>query len=429
MLWWIAALAPVALAAFFAFRRNWIVPWAQLRRLVAQIAQGQRPPTFLVSGNRDAWQIGVMLEDLLLRRQQLEQRLSEESAEMRAIFAALTDALVVLDRAQHVRFCNPAFEQLVGGRPVALGTPLPEILRDIDAVQTISKAYEERAARSFEVNRLDKYYQLVAMPITDRGEDPTGIVAIFHDISRLKQTDEIRRDFVANVSHELRTPLSIFRGNLEALLDDENLSREESRHIFSVMKRHSDRLNRLIEDLLALVRLEAKETTLQLAPLDVGTFVNRVARDWSKRLEKKNLKIEVQADEKLPSLTADEFRLEQVMHNLLENAMNYSSEGHKICIRATAANERLVLSVVDEGAGITPADLPRIFERFYRADKARSRERGSTGLGLSIVKHIAQLHGGDVQAESEVGKGTTVSVLLPWEANCLRNCNKAAMRS
>jgi two-component system phosphate regulon sensor histidine kinase PhoR len=229
----------------------------------------------------------------------------------------------------------------------------------------------------------------------------------------LKQTDQIRRDFVANVSHELRTPLSIFRGNLETLLDEEQLSPEESRHIFTTMKRHSDRLNRLVEDLLALARLEAKETKLQLVPIDLGAFFQHVASDWTKRLAEKNLRIEMQVPADLPTLVADEFRLEQIAHNLLDNAVNYSRPGGRIMMCAEKRNEHLVLSVADEGAGIAPQDLPRIFERFYRADKARGRELGSTGLGLSIVKHIVQLHQGEVSAESQPGRGTTVYVRLP----------------
>jgi two-component system phosphate regulon sensor histidine kinase PhoR len=411
MYWWIAGAVLFLLAGAFYFRRQWIGPWQELEELVGKIARGQQPRTFLVSGNHHARRVGLALEDVLIRQQQLDQKLSQESAEISAVFSALIDALVVLDASERVRFGNPAFERLFAR--VQPGTPIGEVVRDADVVETIRAAFEQNDARIREINRAEKHFQLVAVPIMREREEAKGVVAIFHDISRLKQTDEIRRDFVANVSHELRTPLSIFRGNLEALLEDENLGREESRHIYSTMKRHSDRLNRLVEDLLTLARLEAKETTLQVAPVDAAVFLNRVARDWSKRLVKKNLKLEVKAENDLPLLHADEFRLEQVMQNLLDNAMNYSTENGKITISATACDAHITFSVSDQGSGIAPDDLPRIFERFYRADKARSRELGSTGLGLSIVKHIAQLHGGDVSAESELGKGTTIHISLP----------------
>jgi two-component system phosphate regulon sensor histidine kinase PhoR len=413
MLWWIAAAALLLLLGAWFFRRQWIHPWQDLERLVGQIGRAEQPKTFLVSGNRHAWRIGATLEEVLKRQQQLDQQLSQGDAETNSIFGALTDAVVVLNQEQRVQFCNRAFEQLFPERAVVSGTPLLEVIRDVDAVEVIRDALADRQAREAEITRNEKTFQLVAVPIIDEREQLGGAVIIFHDITKLKQTDQIRRDFVANVSHELRTPLSIFRGNLETLLEEEDLSPEESRHIFTTMKRHSDRLNRLVEDLLALARLEAKETKLQIAPIDLGAFFHHVANDWTKRFAQKNLSIEMQLQKNLPSFAADEFRLEQIMHNLLDNAVNYSPPGGRIRMSAEGRDQHIVFSVSDEGAGIPPQDLPRIFERFYRADKARSRELGSTGLGLSIVKHIVQLHRGDVSAESAPGKGTTIHVSLP----------------
>jgi len=179
------------------------------------------------------------------------------------------------------------------------------------------------------------------------------------------------------------------------------------------MKRHSDRLNLLVNDLLSLARLESKEANLQLSEINVRDFLKSVTRDWEKRLTQKNLRLEMQMPDNFPALHADERRLEEVVHNLLDNAVNYSHENGHILIQAAAPDQEIVFSVCDEGVGIAPADLPRIFERFYRADRARSRELGGTGLGLSIVKHIAQLHGGRVEAESTLGQSTTIRVILP----------------
>ncbi|MGI9115508.1 MAG: hypothetical protein DLM52_12400 [Chthoniobacterales bacterium] len=413
MLWWIIVGGAVLLLAGWLFRRRWIAPWQELEQLVKQIARGEQPKTVLVSANHHAWRIGVALEDLLTRERALEQQLSQATSESRGIFAALTDAIIVVDAEQRVRFCNPAFEQLFAGRAVAPGERLLELTRDADIAENLRAVFDEQTARTVELTRSDKTFHLASVPMKNETGQLTGAIAIFHDISQLKQTDQIRRDFVANVSHELRTPLSIFRGNLEMLLDDGNLSREEADHIFTTMKRHSDRLNRVVEDLLTLARLEANEARLQLGPLDLIAFLQHVARDWNKRLAHKSLRLNLQVQENLPPVSADEFRLEQVMHNLLDNAVNYSPERGQIIISASARGEQIVLAVADEGPGIAPADLPRIFERFYRADKARSRALGSTGLGLSIVKHIAELHGGEVRAESELDKGTTIEVQLP----------------
>jgi two-component system phosphate regulon sensor histidine kinase PhoR len=257
-----------------------------------------------------------------------------------------------------------------------------------------------------------KQLQLTAVPITQNGE-ASGVVAVFHDVSRLKQADEIRRDFVANVSHELRTPLSIFHGNLETLLEPGDLDENETRHIYEVMKRHSDRLNLLVNDLLSLAQLESKEANLQLAEIRLRDFLEGITRDWAKRLAGKNLRLELQVPDDFPTVHADERRLEEVVHNLLDNAVKYSQPEGKIHLAATRTGESVRLAISDQGIGVPSRDLPRIFERFYRADKARSREMGGTGLGLSIVKHIVELHGGRVEAASELGRGTTISAIFP----------------
>jgi two-component system phosphate regulon sensor histidine kinase PhoR len=179
------------------------------------------------------------------------------------------------------------------------------------------------------------------------------------------------------------------------------------------MERHSDRLNALVEDVLSLARLESPEIELDLAELDLREFLTATLTDWESRLKAKQLRFESDIQENLPPLCADEGRLQEIVYNLLDNAVKYSKRGGTITVQAQVEGDQVHLSVSDEGVGIRESDVPRIFERFYRADKARSRELGGTGLGLSIVKHIAQLHGGSVRAESELGRGTRVSVFLP----------------
>jgi two-component system phosphate regulon sensor histidine kinase PhoR len=243
-----------------------------------------------------------------------------------------------------------------------------------------------------------------------------GAVLLFRDVTQLRQVEEMRRDFVANVSHELRTPLSIFRGYLETLLEHPQQPPGELLRILEVMERHSDRLNALVEDVLSLARLESPEAELDASDIDVGEFLGVIVKDWETRLAAKELRAEVELAPGLALLHADEGRLQEVIYNLLDNAVKYSPAGGVITLRAAMEGECMRLSVSDQGRGIPAADVPRVFERFYRADKARSRALGGTGLGLSIVKHIAQLHGGRVEAASEVGRGTTISVLLPLMA-------------
>src|SRR4029077_10371118 len=264
-------------------------------------------------------------------------------------------------------------------------------------------------------NRAARFLQLSAVATrTDAGEI-TGAVVLFHDISQLKQTDEIRRDFVANVSHELRTPLSILRGYIETLLEDPALSGDELNRILEVMKKHSDRLSALTDDLLSLARLESAHPNLQLQDVRLSELFASIVRDWGKRFAEKKLSVDVAVSPSLPVIQADPTRLQEILYNLLDNAVKYSHPGGKIRLEATHRDHAVEINVSDTVIGIPDADLPRIFERFYRADKARSRELGGTGLGLSIVKHIAQMHGGTVNAESTAGHGTTIRVSLPIE--------------
>jgi len=416
MHWWIVAIVLLLLvAAAFFLQRLYLRPWQELEHLLTRIGRGEQPPTFLLSGTAHARRVGLALEQLLARQRALDRQVSKDAAEVRAVLTALTDGLLVVDSAQHILICNPAFEKLYGQSPIAPGTPLLDIIRDSDVIEPIRAALDQAKVRAAEVSTPDrkKQLQVTVVPITGQDRGASGVVALFHDISRLKQVDAIRRDFVANVSHELRTPLSIFHGNLETLLEAGDLDEKETRHIYEVMKRHSDRLNLLVTDLLSLARLESKEANLQLAEIKLRDFLEAVARDWAKRLTGKNLRLDLQVPEGFPTLRADERRLEEVVHNLLDNAVKYSPQNGRILIQAGAPDQEVVLSVSDEGIGIAAADLPRIFERFYRADRARSRKLAGTGLGLSIVKHIAQLHGGRVEAESVLGQGTTIRVILP----------------
>jgi len=415
MLWWTLAIALLLAALVFFLQRHWLRPWHELEHLLTRIGRGEQPPTFLLSGTAEARRAGLALERILIRQRELDRRIATDAAEMRAVFAALADGLLVVDPAGHIRFCNPAFEKQYAPGGITPGTPLLEVIRDSDAIERIRAALTQGSIQVAELLAPDRknQLQLTALPIVHDDGKVSGVVALFHDISRLKQVDEIRRDFVANVSHELRTPLSIFHGNLETLLEGNDLDDDETQHIYQVMKRHSDRLNLLANDLLSLAQLESKEATLQLVEINLRDFVKDATRDWTKRLAKKNLSLQVQIPTAFPVVRADERRLEEVLNNLLDNAVKYSHQSGRITVEAAAPDEEVLLSVRDEGVGIAPADLPRIFERFYRADRARSRELGGTGLGLSIVKHIAQLHSGRVEADSTVGQGTTIRVILP----------------
>jgi len=354
---------------------------------------------------------------LMDRRRDLEEQVLESRSSVETVFAAMLDGLAVIDDRRVVRLMNREFRRLFGVADNRSGTLL-ELVHNaaVDRLATEAIRRREPQREPIEIARggaEPRVLEVSAVPLAENASPQNGAVLLFHDISDVRKVEKMRRDFVANVSHELRTPLSIFRGYLETLLDDPHQSPSELRRILEIMERHSNRLNALVEDVLSLARLESAGMELHKTQVDLPDLLHSIMRDWEKRFAAKELKSHLNFPGSLPAIDADETRLQEVIYNLLDNAVKYSKPGGTVFLRAEPESGNVRISVADQGAGIPREDLPRIFERFYRADKSRGGGESGTGLGLSIVKHIAQLHGGTVEAQSELGKGTTIGVVLP----------------
>ena len=424
MLWLIISIGLGSIISFaYVAWRNWIAPWRQIERLVRQITAGERPRTFLVEGGRRARQISLALENIFARQHAIAEQFAQRESGTKTILSAMHDGLLVVDASGRVVVANETFRKLFSLREVSGGTPLLDAVRNVELHQLIAETLRNGEPRQSELaltgaqKNSERWLQVSAVPMKNDKIETGGAVVLLHDVTELKRVNEMRSDFVANVSHELRTPLSILRGYIETLLDNPKTSAKELARILEVMERHSKRLGLLVDDLLTLAQLESANSSLQLSEVNLSELFGRVVRDWEKKLVEKRLKVMVDLPPTVATVRADETRLQEVLYNLLDNAVKYSHEKGEIRLHAEQGkNGEIALSVSDSGVGIGKNDLPRIFERFYRADKARSPEsiRG-TGLGLSIVKHIAQLHGGRVEAESELGKGTTIRVLLPLQ--------------
>jgi two-component system, OmpR family, phosphate regulon sensor histidine kinase PhoR len=245
-----------------------------------------------------------------------------------------------------------------------------------------------------------------------------GFVLVLHDVTELRRLEVIRRDFVANVSHELRTPLTAIKGYAETLLGSAGDDRETARRFLAIIDRHSERLGRLIDDLLTLSDLELGRTPMRLNAVTVGSAVDDVLQIFAKPVARAGVRVEAQVAHGLPPVHADGDRLRQVLINLVDNAIKYTPVGGQVLVRAVQASGSehagmVEIAIEDSGMGIPAQDLPRLTERFFRVDKARSRELGGTGLGLAIVKHIVQAHGGSLAISSALGQGTTVRVFFP----------------
>ncbi|HEV3244142.1 MAG TPA: ATP-binding protein [Chthoniobacterales bacterium] len=413
----LAATVGSTVAIVYVAWRKWITPWTHIERLVRQIGRREQPRTFLIQGGKEAQRVGVALEDIFKRQQELNRQIDERASGQKAILSAIQDGLLVVDGRRRLALLNRAFCDLFKIGEDSLGAPLLESVRDPAVEKIVGETFRRRQPSRGELVIGTREFQMTSVPMGNANGEITGAVILFHDITELKRADEIRRDFVANVSHELRTPLSILRGYIETMLDDPKMPRAECARILEVMEQHSKRLGLLANDLLTLAQLESGSSTLQLSEIDLAQFLDGLARDWRKKFTTKALKVVIDLPANFPSIRADETRLREVFDNLLDNAVKYSNKNGEIRLGAERRGREIVLSVSDEGIGVSQEDLPRIFERFYRADKARSRELGGTGLGLSIVKHIAQLHGGRVEAVSEFGRSTTIRVLLPAQAS------------
>src|SRR5436309_2550920 len=274
--------------------RKWVAPWQQIEQLVARIRDSQRPSTFLVNGGTESKRVGLALENIFARQQELDRHIAGPEYRTQTILRAMQDGLLVVDKSLRLTLVNQAFRKLFGLPEISLATPLLDVVRDATVDRLIEETLRTGKAMQSELNLADsktnseRDVEISAVPIKDDADLTTGAVILFHDITQLKQTDKVRRDFVANVSHELRTPLSILRGYIETLLDNPQTSHEELSRILQVMERHSKRLGLLVDDLLSLAQLESRNTDLQFSDVQLTELFDSVIRDWKRKLGETN---------------------------------------------------------------------------------------------------------------------------------------------
>lgn len=346
-----------------------------------------------------------------------EQRdiLVQAAAQQQIIFNAMLEGLLLLDCNRRIQLTNRAFDQLFTLPTETRGKTVMEVLRLHELTTLIDRVEAEGQVLGYEMqlpSLQERWLRVNGATISDAAGQREGVILVFHDMTRLKQLEGTRVDFVANVSHELRTPLSMIKGYVETLLGGAKDDPATATKFLQTVERHANRLTLLIEDLLTISSLESGQINLALQPVDLQPTVEKIFTDLKPRAEAK----QVQLVNRMPPLTAkaDVDRLHQVLSNLVDNAIKYGrTDGRVVVDGRTLDNGKLELHVQDDGPGIPLASQERIFERFYRVDKARSREQGGTGLGLSIVKHIIQAHGGKVWVKSEPGNGATFYFTLP----------------
>jgi two-component system phosphate regulon sensor histidine kinase PhoR len=294
----------------------------------------------------------------------------------------------------------------------AVGRPYVEVIRHPDIASQLAASLKGGSTEAAELGLSrdpGRTFVARAAPVAAGGGG--GAVLVLHDITDLRRADQIRRDFVANVSHELRTPLTAIKGYVEALLDGPGED-EEARRFLEVIGRHTTRMERLVKDLLRLARLDARQEPLERASCDVQQLFRSVVADLSSAIDAKRQRVSIDVPSEGTTVSADPAKLHDIIRNLVENAVNYSPEDAEVRLAAARSNGQFTISVSDSGPGIPVDDLTRVFERFYRVDKSRSRP-GGTGLGLAIVRHLTELHGGTALAANRPEGGAVFTITLP----------------
>jgi len=339
---------------------------------------------------------------------------TELQSQQQVIFDSMIEGLLLLDERGRIQLANRAFAGLFGVPADIRGRTIIEALRLHELADLVHSLDTQKQVLGFEMKLPgpnERWLQINAAAIFNGQARRQGTVLVFHDLTRLKQLENARQEFVANVSHELRTPLSHIKGYVETLLDGARDNPEIATRFLQTIDRSAERLKLLIEDLLTVSELESGRVQFNLRAVALAPLVAEVLEDFKGRAAAKSVSLLNQAPD-LP-VRADPDRLEQVLGNIVDNAIKYGRTSGIVTLSARPTDTGQVeVSVHDDGPGIPLDALERIFERFYRVDKARSREQGGTGLGLAIVKHIVQAHRGEITIESEPGRGSTFTILL-----------------
>ena len=419
----LASASGLLLAWFFS--RHLTLRFQRLERFAEQVAEGSFPQNFFPARTRD--EISILeqrLNDMSLKIRDNLREIITEKEKADSILRCMVEGVIVLDPEGAVMLMNDQAKAMFDAPPGREGSHLsmleisrhPEVHKILKEVLSLDLS-DARYVKEVELDN-DRWFRVNAVRLRDGQGHSRGSILVFHDVTDIKRFATIRSDFVANVSHELRTPLTAIRGYVETLLHSPPEDPQDNRQFLEIIDRHSERLTRLTEDLLILSDLESGKVRPSIHPTEVKQLIQRVLEVFWDRASKKGVSLVHNIEPELPSISGDLDRLQQLFINLVDNAVKYTPSGGAIILTANRVSghnggAQVEITVSDTGPGIPEKDLPRLTERFYRVEKARSRDLGGTGLGLAIVKHIVQAHRGELKFESVVGKGTTVRVCLP----------------
>jgi two-component system, OmpR family, phosphate regulon sensor histidine kinase PhoR len=401
----VAAIIAAIAAHFTARRMQGIV------RFAGRIAEGDLKARIAENSGDEIGQMASALDKTARHLEESFAALQDSQRQLETLLNSMQDAVIAVDSRERVQWANRGMERLVS-QHVRLSSPLVETVRDPDLLQAVKDAASARTVRAARAISIlpGRTFDVTAAPMPGG-----GAVAVLRDLTERERVEKTRRDFIANVSHELRTPLTSIQGYAETLLDT-SLENGHGHEFLEIIRKNAARMSRLTEDLLTLARVESGEERFELERFTPGELLQRAAQEFRELASTGGIDLEVK-EEASQAVNADGEAIQHVFSNLLDNAIKYGGSGRRIVLGSRPAAYSVEFYVQDFGQGIPSEHLPRLFERFYRVDKARSRESGGTGLGLAIAKHIVMAHGGSIRAESELNHGATFSFTLRLAAN------------
>ncbi len=412
----------VILSFFFSLVLAWISYSSLINPLkevtsIAQSVAGENFEQYMpVFPQNEIGDLGRAIKCMAGRLKRITDHLAAERGRLQAIVSGMSDGVIIMDNWGRVILLNPVVEKLFRiTNEASKGKNIIRVFRDDNLEKMLHESLVtgKSIKKRIQLSAPDLRVFTVHVIPTGTDGDSSEVVAILKNVSEKKKYEEMRSGFVANVSHELRTPLTSIRGFAETLLDGGCDDPANAEKFLLIINKEAERLSRLIDDLLHLSKIEQEGFVPNLEAFAIGDLIKLTSEIMSAKAMEKNLTLAQDTPETLPLVHADPDMIRQVLLNLIDNAINYTPAGGTIRISAGIENGHMKIDVQDNGIGIPPENVARLFERFYRVDKARSRDLGGTGLGLSIVKHIVEVHKGGLQVESKVGKGSTFSFLLP----------------
>jgi two-component system phosphate regulon sensor histidine kinase PhoR len=405
----------LAITTVLSYLRAVHLAWSELTDFSKKFSQGDFPQTASLKTFEDIGGDSISLRKM---NEAVSKRLAELSAEkdkLKAILEGMIEGVLVTDANGKILLANPSLYRMLPLEGRAEGKTLLECIRNKDIHETLERALETHSPQenevTLQVDTEEKNLMVYATPIVE-SKELTGAIYVFFDVTNIRKLENSRKEFVANVSHELKTPLTNIRGYAETLRTGALKDPEVAERFVQKIENNSVQLHNLIEDLLRLAEIESGRVEKNPIAVSLPTTVAELKNEFADLIQKKNLSFEINVPHNL-IVRAEPSALKQILSNLLNNAIKYTSEGGKIFVSAETNNDFCKVMVTDTGIGIPETDLPHVFERFYRVDKARSREVGGTGLGLAIVKHLVQTQGGEVGVSSQYGKGSQFYFTLP----------------